>query len=222
MIRLAAFDLDGTVADTLRDLAQAVNHALAERGLSGHPVDAYRRFVGNGADNLIRTALGDAYTDENFRCVKEGFQAYYTAHSMDFTAPYDGMAEVLDALSRRGIMTTVISNKPHRFVPAILRAMYPDHRFDLGWGQQERFPRKPAPDALICAMDELGVTPDQTLYIGDSNVDVRFGHAAGVRVCGVEWGFRGREELAAEGADMIVSDPAELLDVILRDAKENI
>ena len=208
MYKLIAFDLDGTVADTLRDLAEAVNHSLASHGLSTHPVEAYRQFVGNGVDNLMRVVMGESYTPGLAAEIKAGFYAYYADHSLDYTAAYPGIAELLARLSADGFMTAVISNKPDDFVPKILRELYPEHRFTYVSGQRADIPRKPAPDALLRLMEDLDVSPADTLYVGDSNVDVIFAHAAGVKVCGVSWGFRGAGELTQAGADMI-ADTAE-------------
>lgn len=214
MLKLVAFDLDGTVADTLADLAAAVNHALSRQSLSGYPTEDFRRFVGNGVNNLMRTVLGENFTPERVEEMKTDFYAYYADHSLDKTTAYEGMAELLDELSRRGLMTAVISNKPDDFVPAILNTLYPDHQFTLAWGQKPEFPRKPAPDALLKAMELCGVDREETLYIGDSNVDVQFAHNAGVAVCGVSWGFRGRAELEEAGADSIADSAQELLRII--------
>lgn len=210
MIKLAAFDLDGTVADTLADLAHAVNHALAEQGLPTYPVDDYRHFVGNGVDNLIRTTMADAYSPEGAAQVKAAFQRYYAAHCKDYTKPYEGMARLLKQLTDDGVITAVVSNKPDQFVPEILAALYPDHRFVYAWGQQADIPRKPDPAALDRLISLCGVDKSEVLYVGDSNVDVYFAHNAGVRVCGVSWGFRGAEELRTAGADVIVDTADEL------------
>lgn len=210
MYKLIAFDLDGTVADTLADLAASVNAALAMSGLPGYPKEDYRRFVGNGVDNLVRTVLAGAYTPALAERVKADFGAYYAAHSMDYTAAYPGIAQLLARLSADGVMTAVISNKPDAFVPAILRALYPDHRFTYLSGQREGVARKPAPDALIQLLERLNVSAEDTLYVGDSDVDVAFAHGAGVKVCGVSWGFRGRGELEAAGADCFADTAEEL------------
>ena len=212
--KLVAFDLDGTVADTLADLAASVNAALTLHGLPTYPRDAYRHFVGNGVDNLIRNVLADAYTPVLADQVKADFNVYYAAHSMDYTTDYPGVADLLARLSADGVMTAVISNKPDAFVPTILHALYPDHRFTYLSGQRAGIPRKPAPDALQLLLRELGVRPDETLYVGDSDVDVAFAHAAGVKVCGVSWGFRGADELRAAGADCIADNIDELAGVI--------
>ena len=214
MIKLVAFDLDGTLADTLADLAASVNHALTALGLPTYPADDYRFFVGNGIDNLVRTVLADHYTPERAAAVKADFTAYYAGHSMDYTTDYPGLSERLARLSDEGYMTAVISNKPDAFVPAILHTLYPDHHFSYMSGQQPDIPRKPAPDALLRLLDTLGVSADETLYVGDSDVDVRFAHNAGVKVCGVSWGFRGRGELSAAGADAIADTADELLRII--------
>ena len=214
MNKLVAFDLDGTVADTLADLAAAVNFALEKRGYPTYPVDDYRQFVGNGVDNLMMTTLKEHYTPERGEGMKADFSAYYADHCLDLTAVYPGIAELLSELAEKGIMTAVISNKPDAFVPAILQKLYPEHRFDLAWGQKPVFPRKPSPEALIKALELCGVTADETLYVGDSNVDVAFAHNAGVKVCGVSWGFRGAKELREAGADYIVDTAEELREVL--------
>lgn len=210
MIKLVAFDLDGTVADTLKDLGTAMNAALATENLPGYPIEDYRRFVGNGIDNLVRVTMARAYTPEGAERVKAAFYAYYADHSTDYTIAYDGMDALLRLLSEDGVLTAVISNKPDRFVPGILAKLYPGYRFAYAWGQQEEFSRKPSPESLealiaLCACDK-----SEVLYVGDSDVDVAFAHNAGVKVCGVSWGFRGAEELRAAGADHIVNSAKEL------------
>lgn len=214
MYKLVVFDLDGTLADTLADLAAAVNHALSLRGLPVHPTEAYRYFVGNGADNLMVKALGDSFTPELAKQLKEDFSAYYAEHSLDATTDYPGISDLLGRLSADGIMTAVISNKPDAFVPRIMSALYKDHSFTRLSGQRSGIPCKPDPTSLVMLMDDLGVSAADTLYVGDSDVDVAFGHGAGVKVCGVSWGFRGIEELRASRADMIADTAAQLQDVI--------
>ncbi len=214
MTKLAVFDLDGTLADTLRDLGTAMNEALASEGLPGYPLEAYRQLVGNGIDRLVRDAMANRCTADGAVRVKAAFQAYYADHCMDFTTAYDGIDRLLARLTEDGIMTAVISNKPNVFVPAILQKLYPGHRFTYAWGQQERFPRKPSPESLNALIALCGCEKHETLYIGDSNVDVVFAHNAGVKVCGVSWGFRGAGELRQAGADRIVNSAEELYDVI--------
>ena len=214
MNKMVVFDLDGTLADTLADLANAMNDALCHEGLPTYPVDDYRRFVGNGIDNLVKVTMANAYTPESAARVKAGFQSYYAAHCKDLTAAYDGIAALLDRLDAENTATAVISNKPDAFVPVILSKLYPDHRFFVQWGQQDRFPRKPSPEALLHLISLSGLDKSEVLYVGDSNVDVVFAHNAGVKVCGVSWGFRGAEELRQAGADFIVNSAEELYTVI--------
>lgn len=214
MYKLIVFDLDGTLADTLADLANAVNHALQMYDLPAYPVEDYRYFVGNGADNLIRRTAGEGQSPELLAQVKAAFSSYYAEHANDMTTEYQGVAGLLAALEYDGIMTAVISNKPHAFVPDILRHLYPEHRFTAAWGQQDGVARKPAPDVLLKLISSCKVSKVEVLYVGDSDVDVIFAHNAGVKVCGVSWGFRGRQELCAAGADMIADTAEELLDFI--------
>lgn len=217
MNKLVVFDLDGTLADTLADLGTAMNAALESEGLPGHPIEEYRRLVGNGIDRLTKDAMAEAYTPEGAVRVKAAFKAYYSDHCMDYTEAYDGVDELLRKLAEKGIMTAVISNKPDMFVPAILKKLYPDHRFAYAWGKKEEFPHKPSPESLERLIGLSGFEKSETLYIGDSNVDVVFARSAGVKVCGVSWGFRGADELRRAGADMIVYSAEELYEMITDD-----
>ena len=214
MIKTAIFDLDGTLADTLTDLGTAMNAALASQQLPGCPMEAYRTLVGNGIEKLVRDAMADGYTPDGAMRVKAAFQRYYTDHCMDYTAAYDGMDAVLRKLADDGVITAVISNKPQMFVPKILKKLYPEHRFAYAWGQQDGIPRKPSPDSLHKLIGLCGCDRSEALYVGDSDVDVVFAHSAGVRVCGVSWGFRGADELRRAGADEIVDSPKELYCII--------
>lgn len=209
-MKLVIFDLDGTLADTLRDLGTAMNTALRSEQLPGYSMDEYRHLVGNGIDRLVHDAMAQAYTPEGAVRVKAQFQAYYADHCQDDTAAYKGMDTLLQKLDEKRVMTAVISNKPQQFVPGILKKIYPDHRFAYAWGQRENIPRKPSPESLNELIALSGFDKSEVLYVGDSNVDVFFAHNAGVKVCGVSWGFRGAEELAQAGADCIVDTAEEL------------
>ncbi|MBQ8538102.1 MAG: HAD-IA family hydrolase [Ruminococcus sp.] len=215
MYKLVVFDLDGTLCDTLSDLCNAVNFALKSENLPTHPLSAYNKFVGNGINNLIKQVLVDKADDEQlFKKVKAHFDSYYPQHLCDDTVPYDGVEDLLSTLRSLNIKTAVHSNKPHAYVPHILKTLFPNHSFEIAWGKRDDCQRKPSPQALIEMMDLLDVDKSQVLYVGDSDVDVLTAHNAGVSVCGVEWGFRGREELLSAGADYVVSDTKELLNVI--------
>lgn len=215
MFKLVVFDLDGTLCDTLSDLGNAVNYALESEGLPTHPLSAYNKFVGNGINNLIKQVLQSKGDDKEL-CdkVKAKFDEYYPFHLCDSTIAYEGIAQLLSKLKALGIKTAVHSNKPHTYVPEILKTLFPEHSFDLAWGKKDCFERKPSPQALLEIINRIGVEKSEVLYVGDSDVDVFTAHNAKVKVCGVEWGFRGKEELLSVGADYIAKDVKELLNII--------
>ncbi len=216
MIKMAVFDLDGTLADSLTDLAQSVNKGLAAAGLPVHPVERYKGFVGNGRTMLIKRAMGDACADEAlYNSVMEKYNSEYAAHCNDNTSAYNGCDKLLHRLSQNGVLTAVLSNKPDEFVDMILTKLYPGHRFAEAWGQKPQYKCKPDGEAL-CAMLALhGVKPCECIYIGDSDVDVFTAKNARVAMAGVSWGFRGREELAVAGAPFVADTADELCDYIL-------
>lgn len=215
MYKLVVFDLDGTLCDTLSDLCNAVNFALESENHPTHPLSAYNKLVGNGINNLIKQALMDKGNDEQLcKTVKAHFDEYYPQHLCDETTSYDGIDALLSELRSLKIRTAVHSNKPHAYVPTILKTLFENHSFDIAWGKRECFERKPSPQALLEIINRLGVDKTEVLYVGDSDVDVLTAHNAGVKVCGVEWGFRGRDELISAGADYIASDTKELLNII--------
>lgn len=216
MYKLVVFDLDGTIADTLKDLAVAVNTALSDNNLPIYPEYMYRQFVGNGIDNLISTVMGECSADKNkFDAVKSRFSEYYSLHCNDYTTAYDGINQMLCEFERLGVKTAVLSNKPHIYMRPIADKLYPKHNFCYLWGNQEKYPKKPNPKALLDMMKLLFVSKADTLYVGDSDVDVLTAHNAGVRCCGVKWGFRGEEELINAGADYIATDVSQLLEIIV-------
>ena len=214
MYKLVVFDLDGTLADTIEDLKNSVNDALEKNSLPIHSSEEYKTFVGNGADKMVELASGYEKGTKVFENIKSGFESYYAEHTCDCTKPYDGMAELLETLHELNIKTAVLSNKPTVYVPKVVEKLYPEHKFEFMLGQSEEFPRKPNPSALLFMMNELGIEKCETLYVGDSNVDVITAHNGGVKVCGVSWGFRPVSELKETGADIVVDNAEELLEVI--------
>lgn len=216
MIKIAVFDLDGTLVDSLTDLALSVNKGLKQAGLPEHPVEKYRKFVGNGRAVLIRRAIGEGCTDALFDSVMNTFDEEYRLHCNDNTVAYDGCAAMLAALTAHGIKTAVLSNKPDEFVDAILGKVYPDHRFAAAWGQKPQYRCKPDKESLHALLDLCGCTPDECVYIGDSDVDVLTAQNSGVRMAGVSWGFRGREELMKTGAPFVADTADELREYLLR------
>lgn len=208
------FDLDGTILDTLEDLARAANHTCEKFGWPTFSTDAYRYKVGNGMLKLVERFMPAEFMGNSrmFQQAYEEFGAWYAAHKKDHTAPYPGMLEALDALRAAGMTLAVLTNKDHSAAVPLVEHYFGD-RFALVQGRIDAFAPKPDPGITRYALDQLGIEPTQALYVGDSNVDVQTGHAAGLATVGVAWGFRGREELAAAGADHIIDTPAELVEI---------
>lgn len=211
MIKMAIFDLDGTLADSLTDLAQSVNKGLVKAGLEEKPIENYNHYVGNGRDVLIKKAMGSFAEDEKLRSVvRETFDKEYYLHCNDNTTPYKGCSQLLQKLENQGIMTAVLSNKPDEFVARILKKIYPEHKFAEAWGQKPQFKRKPDGEALLAMIKKHNILKDDCIYIGDSDVDVFTAENAGVKMAGVGWGFRGREELINAGAPFVAETAEEL------------
>ncbi len=215
MIKLAIFDLDGTLANTIADLAGSVEVILEKRGLPGHGMAEYKLMVGNGYTRLVERALpadkrGSSYEAE-FRAEA---LAWYGAHLLDNTKAYPGMPETLAALQKTGTKLAVVTNKPQDAALAVVHGLFPDIGFLHIYGDRKGFPRKPDPTVALGVASEAGISPAQTLYVGDSDVDVHTGHNAGMKVAGAAWGFRGEAELRAAGADFIVFKPEEIISIV--------
>lgn len=209
------FDMDGTLLSTLDDLAASCNHVCELHGWPTFELDAYRYKVGNGQPKLIERIIPAEFAGDGavFEQALEEFRVYYAAHREDNTAPYEGIVDMLDALLEAGIPIAVLSNKDHdATVP--LAAQYFGDRFTVVQGRTDAFPPKPEAPVTLHVLELLDANPDTTLYVGDSNVDMLCGHNAGMRACGVTWGFRSREELIEAGADYLADTTDELLDVI--------
>jgi phosphoglycolate phosphatase len=211
----AVFDLDGTLLDTLEDLADACNTALAREGFPVHPVEPYRFFVGDGAANLIRRALpAENRDEETLAKVKAHFDAHYAAHSRDKTKPYPGIPEMLHALRQAGFALAVLSNKPDAYAGELVELYFPG-LIDLTFGQREGVPLKPDPAALKEIMKLLAVQPQDGFYIGDTGTDMETGKRGNLCTIGVSWGFRTIDELLTAGADSIVNKAAQLPKIML-------
>lgn len=216
MVKMVVFDLDGTLVNSLTDLAIATNEGLKEAGLPTQPIEKYNHFVGNGRELLVKRAMGEkSENKELFDIVMNGFNTYYSAHSNDHTAEYKGCTELLDSLEGNGIMTAVLSNKPDEFVGAILAKVFPNHKFTEAWGNKKEYKCKPDGESLNAILMMHNVKQSECIYIGDSDVDVFTANNAGVNMLGVEWGFRGRKELMDAGAPQVAATADELLQMIL-------
>ena len=214
MYKYAIFDLDGTLADTLEDLANAVNYALDKNGFEKYPISSYKQMVGSGIVNLIKKATG-CEDDKTVLAVKSDFDNYYKVHAVDNTCAYPGEEEMLTNLQSKGVVLAVLSNKPDAFVKSILDKIFPKVEFKMAWGKKEGFAIKPDPQSLNAMLAELNADKESTVYVGDSNVDVYTAQNGEVGFIGCSWGFRGENELIEAGADKVAHNCEELESMIL-------
>ena len=205
------FDLDGTLLDTLQDLANAVNHAMREMKYPERTVDEVRRFIGNGIRMLIKRASPQGISDKDYEKTLAIFTAYYLEHIADFTKPYDGIAEVIKTLKSKGCKVAVVSNKADEAAKKVVKDYFGDI-FDMVVGKMDRFPSKPEPDSVLYVIETLGSDKDKCIYSGDFEVDVHTAHNAGLPCVGVTWGNRDVSELIAAGAEYIAEKPSEILE----------
>lgn len=214
-IKAVIWDLDGTLLNTLDDLAASVNAALAMNGMPLRSTEEVRAFVGNGIRNLMMRAVPGGEANPAFDKALEDFTRHYGAHSRDRTRPYDGILEMLDKLSAAGVKHAIVSNKIDFAVKALSRAYFGE-RMCAAIGDDPSRARKPAPDSVFAAMREMGVTAQETVYVGDSDVDVLTARNAGVPCVAVLWGFRDEACLRAAGAERLARTPDELREIIER------
>ena len=221
MTRLMIFDLDGTLLDSLADLAASANHALRVHGFAGHPPWAYRYFAGNGVVKLLERALPEACRDrETLMRVFQEFTRYYGQHRADLTAPYPGIPRLLQELKEEGIMLAVASNKYHTAARAMTRLYFGETLFDFVHGHEEGTPPKPHQAIVQEILQEAGVTPDDAFHVGDSDVDMLTARNAGTRSIGVTWGFRTRDELLENGATFIADVPRDIFSIVCQEREK--
>lgn len=203
------FDLDGTLLDTLQDLADSVNHVLSLHQMPLRSLDEIRQFVGNGVELLIcRAVPAGTAPDLEAQCLSE-FRAYYAAHMSDHTAPYSGVPELLESLARAGIRVAVVSNKFDGAVKGLCRSYF-GSLVPVAIGESQGVARKPAPDTVFRALAELGAEAGGAVYVGDSEVDIQTARNAGLPCLSVSWGFRDSALLTEQGAKRIFSSPGTL------------
>ncbi|MGE5599497.1 MAG: HAD family hydrolase [Bacteroidota bacterium] len=205
------FDLDGTLLDTLDDLAASMNAVLAGRGLPGHPVEAYRHFVGDGMETLVRRALPAGSDEAAIAASLAAMRAEYGRRWADQTRPYPGVPDMLDALAARGLPMAILSNKPDDFSRLTVERLLPRWRFRAVVGMRPGVPRKPDPAAALQIASELKIPPNQFIYLGDTGTDMCTARGAGMYAVGALWGFRTAEELRENGAARLIAAPGELL-----------
>lgn len=207
------FDLDGTLLNTLGDLRAATNHALEVRGLPPHSMEEIRQFIGNGIRLLICRAMPEGTPEAEIDAALDDFKAYYAAHIHDRTVPYDGIPQLLTALRKRGIQVAVLSNKIDSASQQLIEYFFPG-KTDVVFGEHVGVPRKPDPTSCRMVMQQLGVQPEQVLYVGDSGTDMQTAKNAGLYAVGVTWGFRSKEVLLKYGANVLVHRPEQILQIL--------
>ena len=218
MYKLAVFDMDGTILDTLEDLKDSVNYALAKCGYPQRTYDEVRRFVGNGIRKLIERAVPEGVSVSDIDRVHEVFTGHYKVHCADKTKAYDGIKPLLEELRSKGIKTAVVSNKADYGVQELCREYF-DGLFDYAVGEREGIRRKPAPDSVNEALRVLGIPKSEAVYIGDSDADYETAVNAGLPCISVLWGFRDEEFLRSKGASLFVHEPSEILNIVLGKAE---
>ena len=209
------FDLDGTLIDSLTDIGEAANQALETKGFPVHPTRAYRHFVGDGLLTLVKRAVPPGTSDIRINEIADLFRDNYKKNWSTHSRPYPGINEMVEVLSRQPLNLAVLSNKPDDFTQLFVRRFFSDHLFGRVIGNQPGMPKKPNPAPALAIADHFGVNPTSCLLVGDSNVDMKTGNAAGMTSIGVTWGFRSRQELEDSGARLIIDHPSELLDHVL-------
>lgn len=212
--KLAIFDLDGTILNTLEDLADAVNYALGEHDFPARTIDEVRRFVGNGIRKLMERAVPAGLEKEEIDRVHETFSVYYQQHCADKTRPYEGILPLLQRLRAAGCLTAVVSNKADEAVQPLCRRYY-DGLFDYAVGERPGIGRKPAPDAVLEVLRRLQVDAAHAVYIGDSEVDIQTAANSGLDSIIVTWGFRDRAYLESQGGRRFVDRPEEIEEIFL-------
>lgn len=209
------FDLDGTLLNTVDDLANSLNFVLKQHGFTEHPVEKYKYFVGNGMEKLVQRVLPTAHQDEETVAILlNEFQKKYNECWHDATRPYPGIVELLDNLKSLGIKMSVLSNKDDQFTSVIIDYFFGSDRFDFVVGARDNVPKKPDPTAALEIIRESNIQPSSYLYLGDSGVDMQTANAAGLYALGATWGFRDVDELQANGAKKLIYNPMDIIELI--------
>ena len=220
MYNVYVFDLDGTLLDTLQDLANSVNYALRQHGMPEHSIDDIRRFVGNGVRLLMERAVPDGARNPQFEAAFATFRQYYMQHSLDTTRPYDGIPELIHELKNRGCQMAVVSNKMMAATQELVHHFFPDIPVAIGEHEAAGIRKKPAPDTVYEALRQLGIIhhpssiihhPSDIVYVGDSDVDIETARNSGLPCISVLWGFRSRDFLLAHGATTFAEHPLDIL-----------
>ncbi|MDR1340241.1 MAG: HAD family hydrolase [Prevotellaceae bacterium] len=213
--KLVIFDLDGTLLNTISDLARSTNYALKKNGFLPHPIEDYKYFVGNGIGKLFERALPEGKkTEENIMKLRDTFLPYYDSHNTEYTEPYEGIPELLNTLQSNGLKMAVASNKYQQATEKLINRYFPEISFTSVFGQRKDIPVKPNPAVVHEILRIADIPASEALYAGDSGVDMKTASNSGITSVGVTWGFRPRSELEANGAVHIADSPADILNLI--------
>ncbi len=212
MIKAVIFDLDGTLVNTISDLASSVELALLEEGYPSHTIEEYTSYVGNGTYKLVERSLPKDTDKSTVERIHTRFSEIYSAHFCDTSLPYDGITELLDMLVGRGVTLCVNTNKPDMFAKAIISKLFPDYSFSFIIGQRSDLPKKPDPASEELIISTLGLDKSEVLHMGDSDVDIQTAHNAGVKALGCAWGFRPKETLLS--ADYLADTPFDAKEIL--------
>ena len=213
MTKAIVFDLDGTLLDTLTDLAASTNYALRSCGMPEHSIDDVRCFVGNGVRMLMTRAVPDGESNPRFDEAFSVFRQHYMQHCLDTTCPYPGIMEALARLKEKGMMLAIVSNKMQAATEELRQHFFSQY-IDVAIGESAAIRKKPAPDTVNEALRLLGISHDEAIYVGDSDVDIDTARAAMMPCASVLWGFRDRQFLLNHGATRLLSSPEELLSLV--------
>ena len=215
MVKYIIFDLDGTLVNSIYDLADSVNFVLLQNGYKTHPLESFYYFVGDGTLKLVERALPeDKRNDEEIKRVHEQFAKYYSKNYLNKTVPYEGVCNLLDELNNLSIEYAVASNKTDIFTHQIIEKLFPENKFDKIMGKKDGNPTKPNPKIVYDILSGKNLKDYEILFVGDSNIDIQTGHNANIKSVGCLWGFRDKKELEEAGADFLISSPYELLEII--------
>ncbi len=215
MKKLYIFDLDGTLVNSIFDLADAMNAVLEAHGWAVHEVEEYKYFVGNGTLKLVERAVPpEQRSEESIKKLHEEFAENYAKRATNKTRPYEGIPQLLEVLKSRGCMLAVASNKPDRFSKLIVDTLFGSEMFDYVSGKKEGVPTKPSPEIMLEIINALGVDKSECVHSGDSDVDVLTAKNTGIECIGCTWGFRTEEELLRAGADYVAHSPMEISELI--------
>lgn len=209
------FDLDGTLIDTLTDIADAANDALTQAGYPAHPRQKYRLYVGDGLLTLAERMVPAGTPDTAIREIAQKFKTCYKLNWANNSRPYPGILTMLETLQKEEFNLAVLSNKPDEFTHLFVARFFPENTFAQVMGNRPNVPKKPDPTAALAIADYFGTEPAHCLLIGDSSVDMKTGSSAGMTSMGVSWGFRERQELEDSGADFIIDRPADIITHVL-------